>query len=141
MSGGALRLEGWQIDHNLPITSTKGEKMDLAAQACKCLKSQNRGRAPVAVAANDIWTLSHHACGPVVSGGGFGPQESQGHWLEHEGLLGDASSEGGLGYGPNPMPSLSVWLSQILGHQLVEPQIVMASNISRIQSRESVWGQ
>lgn len=57
MLNGALRLEGWPINHKRTYRLYKEEKLDLRPKHRKRLKSQKRGTHQVAVAANDIWTM------------------------------------------------------------------------------------
>lgn len=54
---GALRLEGWAINHKRTYRLYKEEKLDLRPKHRKRLKSQPRGPRHVAAAPNDIWTL------------------------------------------------------------------------------------
>lgn len=54
---GALRLEGWIINHKRTYRLYKEEKLDLRPKHRKRLKSQTREPRPVAGAPNDVWTL------------------------------------------------------------------------------------
>ncbi len=54
---GALRLEGWAINHKRTYRLYKEEKLDLRPKHRKRLKSQPRGPRHVAAEPNDVWTL------------------------------------------------------------------------------------
>lgn len=55
--GGALRLEGWQINHKRLYRIYKEEKLDLRPKHRKRLKSEKRGRAVSPTAPNEVWTM------------------------------------------------------------------------------------
>lgn len=54
---GALRLEGWAINHKRTYRLYKEEKLDLRPKHRKRLKSQAREPRHIATAPNSIWTL------------------------------------------------------------------------------------
>lgn len=57
MLGGALRLEGWALNHKRAYRIYKEEKLDLRPKHRKRLKSQKRGRAEAPKAVNEVWTM------------------------------------------------------------------------------------
>jgi putative transposase len=57
MLGGALRLEGWKINHKRAYRIYKEEKLDLRPRHRKRLKSEKRGRAEAPKALNEVWTM------------------------------------------------------------------------------------
>lgn len=57
MLGGALRLEGWNINHKRMYRIYKEEKLDLRPKHRKRLKSERRGRPAPASEPNEVWTL------------------------------------------------------------------------------------
>ncbi|RYF39018.1 MAG: IS3 family transposase, partial [Cytophagaceae bacterium] len=54
---GALRLEGWAINHKRTYRLYKEEKLDLRPKHRRRLKSFSREPRHAAAAANDIWTM------------------------------------------------------------------------------------
>jgi putative transposase len=57
MLNGALRLEGWCLNHKRTYRLYKEEKLDLRPKHRKRLRSQSRGRPAAATAANEVWTM------------------------------------------------------------------------------------
>jgi putative transposase len=60
MLGGALRLEGWSLNHKRAYRIYKEEKLDLRPKHRKHrkrLKSQKRGRPEASKAINEVWTM------------------------------------------------------------------------------------
>lgn len=57
MLGGALRLEGWALNHKRAYRIYKEEKLDLRPKHRKRLKSEKRGRAAAPQAINEVWTM------------------------------------------------------------------------------------
>lgn len=57
MLGGALRLEGWNINHKRTYRIYKEEKLDLRPKRRKRIKSEKRGQPQAAKAANEVWTM------------------------------------------------------------------------------------
>jgi putative transposase len=57
MLNGALRLEGWHLNHKRTYRLYKEEKLDLGPKHRKRLRSEHRGPLAPATAVNDIWTM------------------------------------------------------------------------------------
>jgi putative transposase len=57
MLNGALRLEGWCINHKRTYRLYKEEKLDLRPKHRKRLKSEKRGCVIVATAVNEVWSM------------------------------------------------------------------------------------
>jgi putative transposase len=54
---GALRLEGWCLNHKRTYRLYKEEKLDLRPKHRKRLRSQSRGRLAAATAVNEVWMM------------------------------------------------------------------------------------
>ena len=57
MLNGALRLEGWCLNHKRTYRLYKEEKLDLRPKHRKRLRSESRGPLAPAAAVNEIWNL------------------------------------------------------------------------------------
>ena len=57
MLNGALRLEGWRLNHKRTYRLYKEEKLDLRPKHRKRLRSGSRGRPVAATAPNEVWTM------------------------------------------------------------------------------------
>lgn len=57
MLGGALRLDGWNINHKRLYRIYKEEKLDLRPKHRKRLKCEKRGRAATPTAINEVWSM------------------------------------------------------------------------------------
>jgi len=57
MLNGALRFEGWRINHKRTYRLYKQEKLELRPKHRKRLKSERRGRLAGATVENAIWTM------------------------------------------------------------------------------------
>ena len=55
--GGALRLEGWRINHKRTYRIYKEERLSLRPKHRKRIKSEKRGRPSAAMAPNEVWTM------------------------------------------------------------------------------------
>ena len=70
MLGGALRLEGWALNHKRAYRIYKEEKLDLRPKYRKRLKSQKRGRAEAPQTINEVWTMDF-TCDRLCDGRSF----------------------------------------------------------------------
>lgn len=57
MLNGALRFEGWGVNHKRTYRLYKEEKLELRPKHRKRLKSESRGRLAAATVENEIWTM------------------------------------------------------------------------------------
>jgi putative transposase len=57
MLNGALRLEGWHLNHKRTYRLDKEEELDLRPKHRKRLKSERRGPLAQAAVVNEIWTM------------------------------------------------------------------------------------
>ncbi len=57
MLGGALRLEGWKLNHKRAYRIYKEEKLDLRPKHRKRIKSEKRGPSAAPQAINEVWTM------------------------------------------------------------------------------------
>ncbi len=57
MLNGALRFEGWCINHKRTYRLYKEEQLDLRPRHRKRLKSEKRGRVAAATTANEVWSM------------------------------------------------------------------------------------
>lgn len=68
MLNGALRFEGWCINHKRTYRLYKEEKLDLRPKHRKRLKSEKRGPLARATAVNEVWSMDFTSGRPLGSG-------------------------------------------------------------------------
>jgi putative transposase len=57
MLNGALRFEGWRVNHKHTYRLYKEEKLELRPKHRKRLRCEKRGRPTATTAANEVWTM------------------------------------------------------------------------------------